>query len=72
MKRFIIELANWKKQDMKKTREICIFPENLQDEKIVNKKVDNYVKACKIGLITEIEAAEAICKISPWLEGGKA
>lgn len=73
MKRFVIEIANEKKRDIKRMREVYVgFTENLRDEKTVSKEIDNYVKACKIGFITEIEAVEAICKISLWLGGNKA
>lgn len=67
MKRFVIELANEKKESDKRQREVFIgYHDKMRDEKIVNTEIDRYVKACKIGLITDLEAASAILKISTW------
>lgn len=67
MKRFVIELANEKKKSDKRQRDVFIgYHNKMRDEKTVNTEINNYVKACKIGLITELEAAEAILKVKTW------
>ena len=67
MKRFVIELANEKKESDKRQRDTFIgCHDKMRDEKIVNTEIDRYVKACKMGLITELEAANAILKVSRW------
>lgn len=67
MKRFVIELANEKKESDKRQRNVFIgYHDKMRDENTVNTEIDRYVKACKIGLITDIEAASAILKVSTW------
>lgn len=67
MKRFVVELANEKKESDKRQRDIFIgYHDKMRDEKIVNAEIDRYIKACKMGLITELEAANAILKVSTW------
>ena len=69
MKRFVIELANEKKKSDKRQRNIFIgYHDKMRDEKTVNTEINRYVKACKMGLITELEAASAILKVSTWKE----
>lgn len=61
MKRFVIELANEKKGSDKRQRDTFIgYHDKMRDKKTVNAEIDRYVKACKMGLITELEAANAI------------
>lgn len=67
MKRFVVELANEKKESDKRQRDIFIgYHDKMRDEKIANAEIDRYIKACKMGLITELEAASAILKVSTW------
>lgn len=40
----------------------------MRDENIVNIEIDRYIKAYKIGLITEFEAANAILNVKTWKE----
>ena len=69
MKRFVIELANEKKKYDKMQRDIFIgYHDKMRDENTVNTEIDRYVKAYKIGLITELEAANAILNIKTWKE----
>lgn len=56
-----------KKESDKKQRDVFIsYHDKMRDEKTVNTEINRYVKACKIGLITELEAANAILKVSTW------
>lgn len=67
MKRFVIELANEKKESDKRQRNIFIdYHDKMRDENTVNTEIDRYVKACKIGLITELEASNAILNVKTW------
>ena len=69
MKRFVIELANEKKESDKRKREAFIgYHDKMRDEKTVNAEIDRYIKACKMGLITDLEAASEILKVSTWKE----
>lgn len=69
MKRFVIELANEKKKCDKMQRDIFIgYHDKMRDENTVNTEIDRYVKAYKIGLITDLEAANAILNIKTWKE----
>lgn len=67
MKRFVVELANEKKESDKRQRDVFIgYHDKMRDENTVNTEINRYVKACKVGLITELEAASAILKVSTW------
>lgn len=69
MKRFVIELANEKKKSDKLQRDIFIgYHDKMRDENTVNTEIDRYVKAYKIGLITDLEAANAILNVKTWKE----
>lgn len=67
MKRFVVELANEKKESDKRQRDIFIgYHDKMRDENTVNTEIDRYVKAYKIGLITDLEAAIAILNVKTW------
>ena len=67
MKRFVIELANEKKESDKRQRDVFIgYHDKMRDKNTVNTEIDRYVKACRVGLITDLEAASAILKVSTW------
>lgn len=69
MKRFVIELANEKKESDKRQRVIFAnYRDKMRDENIVNIEIDRYIKAYKIGLMTELEAANAILNVKTWKE----
>lgn len=63
---------NWqtkKKESDKRQRAIFIgYHDKMRDEKTVNAEIDRYIKAYKIGLITELEAANAILNVKTWKE----
>lgn len=40
----------------------------MRDKKTVDIQIDRYIKGCKTGLITELEAAQAILNVKTWKE----
>lgn len=69
MKRFVIELANARKESDKRAREVFIgFDAQMRDRKTICIEIDRYVNAYKMGLLTELEASQAILDVKTWQE----
>lgn len=68
MKRFVLEYANAKKDSRREASFIVDDAEHQKQYNTFCQKIDTYIKACKIGLLTDTEAVEGIAKISFYTE----
>lgn len=68
MKRYVKEFAN----DMLKRERECISPLNEKEQMYRIERIEKYVAACEIGLITDYETVKAIIDfLEMWYTPGR-